>query len=96
MLKKMATKCLLVFCLMFVVIHGHPLAVGEEEAAFGNIDKANSELPESFQEALNEGDMVVPQRAALKREYLEWPNGYVPYTLSHWFCKFSIKINIKL
>ena len=32
MLKNMAAKYLLVFCLMFVVIHGHPLGYGEEEA----------------------------------------------------------------
>ena len=87
MLKKMATKCLLVFCLVFVVIHGHPLVFGERKAAFDNIDEANSVLPEYIQQHLNEGDMIIPQSAALKRDYLEWPNGYVPYTLSHWFCK---------
>ena len=87
MLKNMATKCL-VFCLMFVVIHGHPLDYGEGEAAFDNINKANSELPESFQQGLNEGDMIIPQRAALKKTVGQWPNGYIPYTLSNSFCKF--------
>ena len=86
MLKNMATKCL-VFCLMFVVIHGHPLDYGEGEAAFDNINKANSELPESFQQGLNEGDMIIPQRAALKKTVGQWPNGYIPYTLSNSFCK---------
>ena len=92
MFKKMATKYSLIFCLMFVAIHCHPLTVGEGEAAFDNIDKANSELPESFQQALNEGDMVIPQGAAIKKTVRQWPNGYVPYTLSNSFCKLSTLI----
>ena len=76
---------LLVFCLMFVIIHGHPLYAGEGETAFDNIDKANSELPIPFQQALNEGDMIIPQEAALKKEFGQWPNGDVPYTLSNSF-----------
>ena len=52
---------------MSVVIHGQPFDYEEGETAFDNINQANSELPESFQRGLNEGDMIIPQEAALKK-----------------------------
>jgi len=36
---------------------------------------------------MTEGDMLLPQRAALKKGYNQWPNGIVPFTISSSFCK---------
>jgi len=42
-------------------------------------------------DGLTEGDMAIPQEAALKRGYKQWPNGFVPYTLTSNFSKILIR-----
>jgi len=39
--------------------------------------------------------MAIPQGAALKKGYNQWPNGIVPYTLSSSFSKFFIYNYVK-
>ena len=47
-------------------------------------------------DGLTEGDMVIPQGAALKKGYNQWPNGIVPYTISQSFSKYSDKKNARI
>ena len=78
-------KSFVIFCLVFVAIQGQPLDGDKEPTAFDVIDKANRELPEPLQQALDEGDMFIPANAALKKTFGQWPNAYVPYTISNSF-----------
>jgi len=39
---------------------------------------------------MTEGDMLLPQGAALKKGYNQWPNGIVPFTISSSFSKTLI------
>ena len=84
----MIGKSFVIFCLVFVAIKSQPLNEDEEPTAFDVINKANRELPEPLQQALDEGDMFIPANAALKKTVGQWPNSYVPYTLSNSFSKY--------
>jgi len=45
------------------------------------------DLTSGFRSVLEEGDMLVPQGAAIKQGNDQWPNGIVPYIISSEFSK---------